>query len=263
MKDEHKTVDEFFNSLPSEDKKGQDIFEDGKSTNAEKKPEPEKEKEIEPEEVPDEIKNRRHRRLEEKLQAERESNIALAERVKILSEQDKFTKETSIDPRIGKLFDTSTDLGKENAQRLADLLSDYSTKAKEEALREIADKQLEEKEEQKSYENFIDKGLESLEDRYNIDLTSDAPQARKARREFLEMVEKLSPKDDEGSITGYADFDSTYEIYKEKHTEKIDNSRQKEIASRSMQKSNSSSGSESQKKISPGWDGWKRDYGLE
>lgn len=256
MKNEQQhAVDEFFKGLPSEDKAEQDVF-------ADKKPVADKaeDKVKDPEEVPESIKNRQHRRLEEKLQKERESNIALAERVKMLSEQDKFSKDTDIDPRIAKMFDTS-DVGKENALRLAEILNDMSSKAKQDALQEIANQQESERVEQKSYEEFIDNELEALEDQHNVDLTSDSPQARRARREFLELIEKLSPKDEEGTITGYADFGSTFELYKERHTEKVDNTRQKQIASRSMERGGSSGG-ESQTKVTPGFRGWEKDYNL-
>lgn len=250
------SVDEFFKDLPSEDKKEQDIFDDKKE---EKKDDPAPEKGEKDEEVPESLKNRQHRRLEQKLQRERESNIALAERVKILSEQDKFAQDVEIDPRIAKMFDTS-EVGKENALRLHEVMQDMSARAKQEALQEIQNQQVKEREEQKSYESFIDDELEGLEDQFNVDLTSDAPQARKARREFLEMVQKLSPKDDEGTITGYADFGAVFEEYQSKHTEKVDNTRQKEIASRSMQKSGQSSGGEP--KITPGFRGWEKDFNL-
>lgn len=256
MDKQNSAVDEFFKDLPSEDKKGQDIFD-------EKKEKPEKSSEAsekeEEEVVPDSLKNRQHRRLEAKLQKERESNIALAERVAILSEQDRFAKDVEIDPRIARMFDT-TDVGKENAKTLATVLSDMTAKAKDQALQEIENKQVQEQSERRKHEEFIDNQLEAIEDEFNVDVTSDAPAARKARREFLEMVNNLSPKDQDGELTDYADFRSTFELYKDKSVEKVDNTRQKEIASRSMQKSGSSSSGE--KAITPGFRGWERDYNI-
>lgn len=251
------SVEEFFKGLPTEDKREQDIFDEKKKE--EPKTEEAPEKEVDPEEVPDSLKNRQHRRLEQKLQKERESNIALAERVKILSESDRFAEESKIDPRIAKMFDTS-DVGKENALRLHEVMQDMSARAKQEALEEIQNQQVKEREEQKSYEGFIDNELESIEDQYNIDLTSDAPKARKARREFLELVQSLSPKDEDGTITGYADFGSTFEVYQQTHTEKVDNSRQKELASKLMQKSGNSETPTPQ--ITSGFRGWEKDMNI-
>jgi len=251
---QNSAVDEFFKDLPSEDKKGQDIFDEKKET-----PVPEKAKEEE-EEVPESLKNRQHRRLEQRLQKERESNIALAERIKVLSEVDRVAKENKdIDPRLIRVFGP-TEEGKEVAKHFSEILAETKQSAREEALREIEQQQERIQEEQRSYEEFIDNELESLEERFEIDLTSDAPQARKTRRELLELVEKLSPKDADGTITNYADFESTFEVYREKSKEKVDNTRRKEIASRGMQGSGSQAGS--QPSITPGFRGWERDYNI-
>lgn len=254
-------VDEFFKQLPDEDKTERDIFDEKKPTVVEPTVDPKKD-EDDPEKAPESIKDRRHRRLEARLQQEREANIALNERVKTLSEMDKFTKEVGdeVIGDIAKMFDSS-DIGKENALRLSKVIREQSALAKEEAIREFKREQDEAVQEQKKYESLIDNELESLEDQYNIDLTSDAPKARKTRREFLELVSELSPKDESGEITNYADFESTFKVYQKTQTEdKVDNTRREEIASRSMQRSNSNT--ETVKKITPGFSGWKTDYGV-
>ncbi len=258
MDKQQSAVEEFFKDLPSEDKKGQDIFNDGTGANSDKAPEKVEEKE---EEVPESLKNRQHRRLEQKLQRERESNIALAERLKVLSEQDRAIKETAgeIDPRLIRVFGGS-DEGKEIAKHFTEILSETKAQAREDALREIEAQNEREQTEQRQYEDLIDNQLEALEDKYNVDLTSDAPQARKIRREYLELVEKLSPKDDDGTITDFADFEAAFEQYQEKNIPKIDNTRQKEIASRGMQRSGTAGGAQPQ--ITPGFRGWEKDYNL-
>lgn len=252
-------VDEFFKNLPDEDKTERDIFD-------EKKP-PVVEPTVvstdeDPEKAPESVKDRRHRRLEARLQSERETNIALTERIKTLSEMDKFTKEVGdeVIPDIAKMFD-STDIGKENALRLSKVIRNERQQAKEDALQAIEERHKEEVEKQKEYETFIDNELEILEDQYNVDLTSDSPKARKTRREFLGLVQDLSPKDETGEITNYTDFESTFKVFQKTQTEeKVDNTRREEIASRGMQRSNSTE--LTVKKITPGFDGWKRDYGV-
>lgn len=253
MEQKDNAVQEFFKSLPSEDKKVADIFNEKEAPKVEASTEPEEE------EVPESVKNRRFRRLEEKLQKEREGNIVLNERIKTLSEADRFSKEVEIDPRIARMFDTS-DVGKENAMRLAEVLNDMTSKAKADALEEIEERQARSKQEEKELDSFIDNELEALEDQYNIDLTSDAPASRKVRREFLEMVQSLSPKDEDGEITGYADFGSTFDVYQKTRTEVKDSSRNKEIASKLMQRSGNNSVSERQ--TTPGFRGWEKDYNL-
>lgn len=190
-------------------------------------------------------KNRRHRRLEEQLQRERESNIALNERIKTLSEVAKLKESVetdNLDPRLAEIFGT-TDEGKALAQKFGDLLKENSESVRQQTLRELRESQKQEEEElrqeETQYENYIDEKLEELEDRFDVDLTGDSNKARETRREFLELVQTLSPKDSDGVITDYADFDSVFEIYQQTKVERP-NERRNQITSRLNQKSQGS-----------------------
>lgn len=255
-------VDKFFKDLPSEDKQERDIFNEKKpETEVPAKGEEEGKKEMGDD---DPRKNRRHRRLEDQLQRERESNIALNERLKAKTEAERFAKEVDIDPRISKMFDAS-EVGRENALRLSEVMSDMTAKAKADAIAEMEERTARVHSEQKEFESYIDTELEHLEDTHDVDLTSDAPAARKARREFLEMVQSLSPKDAEGTITGYADFESAFELYKKTKQEQKSSpavDRAKEIASRSMQRPGGGSESASTQKTTPGFRGWMKDFNI-
>jgi hypothetical protein len=259
------TVDQFFNDLPGEEKVAADIFDDKKAENIPEKGKSEGKDDDQDDSEP--RKNRRHRRLEAALQQERESNIELAARLKERSEAEKFARETGgeVDPRIAKMFDSS-DVGKENALALSSVLRDMTAKAREEALDEFENRQEKVRNEQREYETFIDNELTFLEEEYNVDLTSDSPAARKARREFIELVQDLSPKDKDGELTGFADFDKTFEIYQKTKTESKANptsERRREIASSSMQRSGTSNGGASTPKApTPGFRGWMKDFNI-
>lgn len=256
-------IDKFFGDLPSQDKQVADIFNDKKPEESatEKVVDKNEDGESEPH------KNRRHRRLEEALQRERESNIALNERIKTLAEiREEGTKlnQGDIDARLIQVFGDS-DVGKQIARNFSQVLSEETERAKREMLEEIESRQSQVVEEQKQYESFIDEQLEDLEDRHNVDLTSDAPQARKARREFLELVQNLSPKNESGELTDYADFDSTFSVYQKTRTEDKSETtnRQKEIAARSMQRSGSAGNNgTTPPQQTPGFRGWMKDYGV-
>lgn len=194
------------------------------------------------EELAGELKNRHIRKLEAKLQQERESAIALNERVKVLSETDRFIKENSgeVDPEILKLF-TQDESGKTGAALLQKKLKEYQAEAVEKAYERFTQDQEAESSEQTEAEETIQSHLESLEEEYNIDLTSDSEKAQANRRDFLEVVERLSPKERDGSIKEFADFDASFDIWRSSKKVPIDNARNKEAASRSMIRSGTSS----------------------
>lgn len=198
-----------------------------------------KKDETDPEEVPEDRKNRRHRRLEEKLNAEREANIALTERVKVLSEVDKFKRESGesgID--LSKIYGSETPEAREATRILQEAFKKTAQEAEQNALARFEAKQAEALKAQKEAEGFITQELEALEDEFNVDLTSNAPAARKARSQVLALVEKMSPKDSDGNIKDYGDFSTAFEVYQERT--KRDSSRQKGVAARSMVRSGGS-----------------------
>lgn len=121
-------------------------------------------------------------------------------------------------------------------ENLQKVLEQTRTSAVDEAFKRFQDQQNEALQEEREAETFIDTQLSDIEESSGIDLTSNSPSARKARSEFLEMVEKFSPKDQDGNITQYADFGSVFEMYQQSRRTPT-NPRSREIASRSIAKS--------------------------
>ena len=206
-------------------------------------------------------KNRHHRRLEQQLAQEREARIEAETRAKTILEMNVGKSSDEVDPLLLQLYG-SEERGKEAALLHQKLLETYSQKAREEALRQFEDNQASREREVKQFESFIDSQFEGLEDEYNADFTSNAPAARKARNEMLELLERISPKDDNGNITEYADMDGVYEMWKlksEKGKEGVSD-RQKELASRSTVKGDNAP------TVAPeptrGIWGWRKDFGL-
>lgn len=250
MENEKSEVDKLFEGLPSEDKQEQDIFGDR----------PKGETPIVPEKDIDEPhKNRRHRRLEEALQTEREARIAAEARAQALLESNlPKPVEGDVDPRWLQMYGDTPEARKA-WQLQKDILTDYGQKVREETLYEIETRQRKEVQEQSQWESFIGSNLEAIEDQFNVDVTSNSPSASKMRREFLSLVENLSPKDGDGNITNFADFNATWEMYQSKQ-ERPDATRNKDIASRSMNKGGSSPSLE--KEVTPGFFGWKKDLNI-
>lgn len=197
-------------------------------------------KDADPENVPESLKNRQHRRLEQKLQAEREANIILNERLKAKEEAiQHVVKDLPVDARIKRIFGDDTPEKLELARHFTEILSDNKREAKEEAIRESKlERERERQAEQEkitSYQSKIETGLESIEDEYNVDLTSE--NAVDSRKKFLDFVTKIAPKDADGSPSDLPDLLGAYEIFKNSSSTQPKNTRQKEIAARSMQQS--------------------------
>jgi len=235
-------LDQFSENAPVEQEKKEKLSDEsplddfGKQEETPEEPEDKKEEEDE-----DEKPNRWTRRREAAYQREREANIALSARMEALSEAQKFQRdlgEMPIDERLVTLYGNDEN-GKRAAQITQSLLHDVARQAKEDAVKELQQAREREREELTQNQDFIDGELERLEDAFGLDLTSNKPSAIKARGDFLGMVEKFSPKDGEGNITAYADFDQVFDIFQQRR-ERGNNQRSKDLASRGMVRSGAS-----------------------
>lgn len=183
------------------------------------------------------LKNRRERRLAEKWQKERESNIALNARLEALSESQKIretTEEADYLKRVAKIYGDATPEAKEATELLKEALRGVHESARKEALTEALETFNKDKKERdddskavEKEENEIEEGLERIEDEFNVDFSD-----QNTRKGFLTLLEKLSPKDRDGNIKEYADFITAYEVYESQKSKS--SSRAKELASRSM-----------------------------
>jgi len=250
-------VDKFFTELPEKDKEEVNFLDE---LNEPSKKPTMKDQDEDPEKAPDEVKNRRHRRLEEKLKRERESNIALNERIKALSEVTKVSATEEIDPRLLKIFGT-TQLGLQISKEFASILNEQKKAAREDVIRQLEAERQAQIEEEQHFDDIVESNLEDIEDKYGIDITSDRPAAVELRTRLLQRVEELSPKNEAGELTDYANFGATYEMMRnEFQTQQQSAARSKQLASRQMPRSSSAP---AQKKQTPGFFGWKKDYGME
>lgn len=254
MPPEKSEVQKFFDELPSESKQGADIF----KVEEPAKPAVEAEAEGEPAKAPEPRKNRHHRRLEARVEVAERRAIEAEARERARAEFEATARTESVDERLLRLY------GPENleaAKLHMDLLNDYSDRGYQKAVEEIETRNQKRISEEREFETYIDNELETLEDEYSVDLTSDAPAARKTRRELLELVQKLSPKDEQGELTAYADFGETFELYRSTQARPTPTTeRAKEIAARSME--TGGTGEAPAKQPTPGFRGWMRDMNL-
>lgn len=87
----------------------------------------------------------------------------------------------------------------------------------------------------------LDDSFEEIEDIYNVDLTSNAPSARKMRSEFVDHIRKIAPKNEEGEVIAFPDLIATFEDYQERTKRAPQNTKAKELAARGMSRSTDAS----------------------
>lgn len=191
---------------------------------------PEKEEtkleDVEEVEDPSIVANRRHRRLEAKLQQEREANIALAERLKVIAETKGATAESDSLKKVERIYGTDTPEAAAATELLKEALLDLKREAKEETFNAWREEQRQEAAKLREEEARLDSMVEELEDEYGVTLTPDM------QKSFFKQLEKVSPKDEDGNVIAYADHRSVWEDIQERVSKR--NNRAKEISTRSM-----------------------------
>lgn len=217
------TQEEFLKDL--EPKNEFDVFEATEIT-----PEPTEEVESDEDKF-----NRRERRLQSKLQAERESSIALAARLEVLTESQKFQRENTpeVDETIARIYGTNTPEATEATNLLTKALANVETRATEKALQTFREEQRKEREAVQKEEKTLDAMVEEIEDEHHVTLDGQS------KKGFFALLEKLSPKDADGNISQYADHHAVWEEMQSRRKAAEPN-RAKELATRSMARTGAS-----------------------
>jgi hypothetical protein len=203
-------------------------------------PEIKEQEQVVPEDDIESPKTRYQRRLKRDLDAERESNIALAAKVEVLTEAQRLQKETEPSEylkKVERIYGTDSPEATAATQLLSEALTGLEERATERALKAIREEQAKAQEATQKEERTLDSFIEQIEDEHNVTFT---PEMEKG---YFQLMEKLSPKDNDGNIIAYADPESTWELYKER-TKKENPS--KAIASRAMSQGGTSGDSKLQ-----------------
>ncbi len=181
-----------------------------------------------PKEDETEARNRRERRLETKYRAERESSIALAAKLEVLTEAQKFSREntTEVDETIARIYGTNTPEAAEATALLQKALSNVENRATEKALEKFREEQKQQQEAVLNEEKTLDGLVEQIEDENHIEMDAQT------RKGFFTLLERLSPKDAEGNVVQYADHRAVWEQLQA--AKQPVHNRAKDLASRSM-----------------------------
>lgn len=185
-------------------------------------------------ELPEDLKNRHIRRLESKLQSEREANIASAARIEALSEAQKLRQDTSVsgwEEKARRIYGNSAPENAAASDLLVDAIKEATQSARQEAIeearREMQTRSLDEQREIQTVTSYI----EQIEDQFGVDFTSNQA-AQERQREFKSLWFELSPKDSNGDVKEYADPVAVFKIFNRGQS-----SAAQDYAARGMQRS--------------------------
>lgn len=229
--------DAFLENLPEVEK--QDAF--GEVIPSEAKVE---ETEVEEKSEPQKRENRETRRLREKLQAERESSIALAARLEVLSEVQKFRNESGTDKpdeTLARIYGTTTPEGVEATRLLTSALDAREQRAVDKALEVFRSEQEKAQKEVQKEVDTLNTIEERIEDEYGVDFSTE--KGKQVKSQYFSYLERMSPKDEAGNVKDYADPFATWEEFdsKRKQQSSAQTERAKDLGSRGMVRSGASS----------------------
>lgn len=188
--------------------------------------------------------NRQERRRIERLEADKASAIQLAEMLAkekaAKEERPSKTEEEDFLKSLDSIYGTDTPqhIAATNLLKSAFQKSMDRIEAKMEAkTRELIGDQGPDQEELIAEErDELRTIIEEVEDEYGVDLTSR--DAADDRRQFLDLLERMSPKDRAGNIVAYADPGSVGELFDERRSRRADGA--KSIAARGLSRSGAS-----------------------
>lgn len=183
------------------------------------------------------LRNRRERRLAAKLQQEREAGIELAARLRAITEAQQLREAPDAEhlQAVERIYGTDSPEAKEATQLLKHALQGVEERATERALAVLREEQEAAEQQVAQAEHEVDAILEEIEDEYNTDLTSN----NAARTAYLKLLERMSPKDQDGNITQFADHHAVWEVYQSRKERQVD-TRAKDLSARSMVQSGAS-----------------------
>jgi hypothetical protein len=131
-----------------------------------------------------------------------------------------------------------------------------SKKAIERFQQQMQEQQQQQAEQDNAAMAELDEAFESIEENYNVDLSSNAASAKQLRAQFIDYVRKIAHKDENGEVDQFPDMDAAFEAFQERN-KRAPASRAKELASRGMARSNDTTGASEGFKSSQG-DPWKQ-----
>jgi hypothetical protein len=182
-------------------------------------------------------RNRRERRLMQKLEAERESAQFLAGKLEALTGAKATTEEADYLKGIERIYGTDSPEAQMATELLTKAILGARDDAETRAYNRFIESQTSDVRAVQQAESELDEIMDEIQDTYEVALTPSQ------EAKYFELMQKMSPKDRDGNVTGLADPHAVWEIFSERSSRSSDSSRSKQLASRSLTGSGSADGS--------------------
>jgi hypothetical protein len=228
---EETKVDEFLGDLTREDadplkQKLEEVF-----PTTEKKEEGEIEEEVKEKPLPF------HR--DPKLQKYIEKEIS--KRMAEFEPEEKESPETDekLKTFAEKLIGNDTPEKIAAAKEFVEILKEREERGADLAEQRLSARESREAQEEAEADNELIEGFETIEESFGVDITSDSPQSRKLRGEFIEFIRKVAPKNDEGEVMEFPDLEQTFDAFQSTRQINKTTNRAKELAARGTERGGS------------------------
>lgn len=158
------------------------------------------------------------------------------------TEVERFNEETNeADEILTRIIGNDTPEKIRAIKDFKGYLGSLEEKGAQRALQQLQYEQQREVEQDRQAEDELSDGFDNIEQTFNVDLSSNAPIARKMRNEFIDFITRVSPKDEDGQVQSFPDLEETFTLFQELNKKTQVPSRAKELASRSMARSSEAS----------------------
>lgn len=162
-----------------------------------------------------------------------------------VSEVQKFAQEAGAEPdevveALTGLIGNDTPEKKRVLAAMSKAFKTVEERGAERALKHLEDQQHREVADERKADNELSQGFEDIEEEFDVDLTSNTTAARRTRNDFIDFIQRVAPKDENGQVTDFPDFAEAFSVFQDtqKSPEKSKTvNRAKELSSKSMGRS--------------------------
>ena len=176
-------------------------------------------------------RNRRERRLMEKLEAERSSAMQLSQRLEAMSGAQRAMTEEEADylKSVERIYGTDSPEAEMATNLLKQAFNGVLNDAEQRAYQRLMQEQESQVSAVREAEEEIDYIVDEIMDTYGVDLSPEQEVS------YLQLMERMSPKDRNGEVIGLADPHAVWEVFTERSNPRSNaGSQARDLASRSL-----------------------------